>query len=266
MYNGTLILSGSGETMDYIKFGHGKKNLVIIPGLGDGLRTVKGTAFAMSLMYRAFAKHYTVYMFSRKNELPESYSTRDMARDQIAAMDALGIQEADTMGVSMGGMIAQYIAIDFPERVSKLVLVVTSSKPNETLINSITSWNELAQKGDHTGFMKSNLHRIYSEQYCRNNQWMIPLSALLTKPKSYDRFFIQSKACLEHNAFTELSNIKLPTFVIGGAKDLALSGAASKEIAEAIPGSKLLMYPELGHGLYEEDKNFQKVVLDFLCL
>ena len=83
--NGTLSIGDT--TMDYIRFGTGKRILVILPGLGDGLRTVKGTALPMAYMYRLFAKDFTVYAFSRKNELPQGYTTRDMARDQAEAME-----------------------------------------------------------------------------------------------------------------------------------------------------------------------------------
>ena len=65
--NGTLKIGGS--EMDYIRFGTGGKVLVMLPGLGDGLRSVKGTALPMAFAYRAFAKAFTVYAFSRKNGL-----------------------------------------------------------------------------------------------------------------------------------------------------------------------------------------------------
>ena len=71
---------------DYIRFGTGCRNLVILPGLGDGLQTVKGTALPMAWMYRIFARDFTVYCFSRKTELPQGHSTRDMARDLKEAM------------------------------------------------------------------------------------------------------------------------------------------------------------------------------------
>ena len=251
-------------TMDYIRFGAGKKILVMLPGLGDGLRTVRGTALPMAAMYRQFAKRFTVYAFSRKNTLAPGYTTRQMAADVAEAMDQLKISRADIFGVSMGGMIAQYLAIDYPEKVNKLILAVTSACPNPTLTESIEEWVRYAKQGDHTGFMDSNLRRIYSADYYRKNRWMAPLVGKLTKPASYDRFFVQAQACLSHNAFEQLHRIQAPTLVVGGEQDLALGGEPSREIAAQIPNSRLQMYPQWGHGLYEEEKGFNRLLLEFL--
>ena len=179
--NGTLKIDDT--TMDYIRFGTGERILVMLPGLGDGLRSMKGTALPMAFMYREFAKDFTVYAFSRKNVLPEGYTTRDMARDQAEAMEQLGIQKADIFGVSMGGMIAQHLAIVFPEKVGKLILTVTSARTNPILEESIEEWVSSAKRDDHTALMDSNVRRIYSEGYYRKNKWMVPIMGKLTKPK-----------------------------------------------------------------------------------
>ena len=260
--NGTLTIGGS--EMDYIRFGTGGKVLVMLPGLGDGLRSVKGTALPMAFAYCAFAKEFTVYAFSRKNGLPEGYTTKEMAADQAAAMEQLGIQKADVLGVSMGGMIAQYLAIDYPEKVDRLILTVTSARPNPVQTESIGEWVSCAKRGDHTAFMDSNVRRIYSEAYYRKNRWLVPIMGELTKPKSYDRFFIQANACLKHDAFESLHQIQTPTLVIGGEKDNALGGDASREIVTQIPGAELRMYEQWGHGLYEEAKDFNQTILNFL--
>lgn len=260
--NGTLKIGGT--TMDYIRFGTGDRILVMLPGLGDGLRSMKGTALPMAFMYRMFAKDFTVYAFSRKNDLPQGYTTRDMAEDLAEAMDLLGIPKADILGVSMGGMIAQHLAIDYPEKVDKLILTVTSARPNPILTESIDQWVSCAKRNDHTALMDSNLRRIYSDSYYRKNKWMVPILGKLTKPKSYDRFYVQADACLSHNAYESLNQIQVPTLVIGGEKDLSLGGDASREIAAQIPGTQLLMYEQWGHGLYEEAKDFNQVVLNFL--
>ena len=260
--NGTLKIGN--DTMDSIRFGNGKRVLLILPGLGDGLQTVKGTALPMAFMYRLFAKDFTVYAFSRKNRLNTGYTTRDMARDQAEAMEELGIDRADVFGVSMGGMIAQHLAIDYPEKVNRLILAVTCAKPNPILTESVEEWIACARLGAHGALMDSNLRRIYSEKYYRANRWMTPLLGCLTKPKAYERFLIQADACLNHDACDRLSEIQSPTLVIGGEKDMALGGEASREIVEKISGAELKMYPQWGHGLYEEEKTFNQLILRFL--
>ena len=249
---------------DYIRFGTGERVLVILPGLGDGLKTVKGMALPMWWMYRMFSKAFTVYLFSRKADLPQGYTTREMAHDLKETMDALGIQKASVLGVSMGGMIAQWLAIDYPETVEKLILAVTSSKPNPILEDAVTEWIHQAAAGDHTALMESNLKKIYSPAYCRKNGWMIPLIGRLTKPKSYHRFLVLAEACLKHNAFPFLSQIRVPTLVIGGELDQALGVAASHELADAIPNAQRKIYPQWGHGLYEEAPDFNGLVYAYL--
>ena len=253
----------TGDT-DYVRFGSGERVLIMLPGLGDGLRTVKGTALPMALMYRKLAKDFTIYMFSRKNDLPEGHTTRDMAYDLAEAMEALGIEKASVLGVSMGGMIAQHLAIDHPEKIEKLILVVTAPRPNPLLTESVGEWLAQAKQGDHTALMESNVRRIYSESYYRKNKWLIPIMGKLTKPRSYCRFFVQAQACLTHDAWEDLPKISAPTFVIGGEQDRCLGGDTSRELAARIPGAKLHMYPQWGHGLYEEAKDFMGLVLSFL--
>lgn len=250
--------------MEYIRFGRGSKNLIMLPGLGDGLRSVKGTAPLMAIMYRDFAKEYTVYMFSRKTVIPLQYSTRDMAADLKQAMDILGIDKADLIGVSMGGMIAQHFAADYPERLAKLVLVVTLAGQNPTVTKAVNEWIELAKQGNHRALMESNLRLIYSDKYYRNNSWLIPAIGALTKPASYERFIRQAEACLSHDALSQLPRIKAPTLIIGGEKDKTVGGDASRELHRGIENSVLRIYPEGYHGLYEEEKDFNFFVLNFL--
>ena len=108
--------------------------------------------------------------------------------------------------------------------------------------------------------------RIKSEvPYYRKNKWLVPIMGRLTKPKSYERFLIQADACLKHSAFENLHQIQAQTLVIGGEKDNVLGGDASREIAAEITDAQLRMYGQLGHGLYEEAKDFNQIVLEFLC-
>jgi len=256
--------NGCIQNTEYALFGRGKRTLLLLPGLGDGLRSMKGMALPLSLLYRSLAKDFRVYVFSRRKDLSKGMTTRDMARDLKAAMDALRISKADVVGVSMGGMIAQWLAADYPERVEKLVLTVSCPSPNPILEEAVGEWIRCAKAGDHRGLMDSNLRRIYSEAYYRKNRWMIPLIGKLTKPQSYERFLIQAEACRAHDAKEALPKILAPTLVVGGERDLCLSGEASRELAERIRGAKLRMYPQWGHGLYEEEKEFLPLVRKFL--
>lgn len=260
--SGTVTLRDGA--MEYIRFGSGPRNLIMLPGLGTSLRSIRGTQLPMALMYRVFAKDFTVWSFNRKSPMGEGCTTRDMARDQALAMVRLGIEKADIFGVSMGGMIAQWLAADYPEKVERLVLVVTCSRPNPVLQEAVGEWVSLAKAGDHAGFMASNLSRIYSEDYCRRNGWLTPLVGALTKPKSYEPFFLQAGACLNHDVYDALPTIRAKTLVLGGGQDRCLGGDASREIAAKIPGAELKLYPQWGHGLYEEEKTFNRTVLEFL--
>ncbi|MBR2049001.1 MAG: alpha/beta hydrolase [Oscillospiraceae bacterium] len=260
--NGTIPF---GDTdMDYIRFGTGKKTLVMLPGLGDGLRTVRGMAFPLALMYYRFCREYTVYSFSRTNQLSEGVTTRDMADNLARAMRFLEIERADVFGVSMGGMIAQHLAIDHPELVGKLILTVTAPCSNPIMEEAIGSWISFAEAGDHTRLMDSNLRLIYSDRYYRSSKWLIPMIGRMTKPRSYDRFLLMAQACRTHNTLEGLSRIQSPTLIVAGGRDHCLGEEGSRTMASRIPGAVLKYYPEQGHGLYEEEKTFTGVILAFL--
>ena len=252
-----------GDTMDYICFGSGKKPLVILPGVGDGLKTVRGTALPFSLMYRTLRRDFRVYVFSRRNSLPEQYTTREMARDLAEAMRLLGLRDAAVVGVSQGGMIAQWLAVDRPELVGRLVLTVTLARPNDTVREAVGLWMEQARRGDYRGIMTDSAERSYSEKRLRLMRPMYALLGSVGKPKSFDRFLTQAESCLTHDAFAELPKISCPTLVIGGREDKVVTGAASEELAAQIPGAKLVMYDGLSHGLYEEAGDYLERVADF---
>lgn len=260
--NGRIRFEDS--TMDYIAFGRGKKAMVIIPGLGDGLTTVKGLALPFSSMYREYARNRRVYVFSRKNRLPEKYTSRDMARDLKEAMNRLGISKADVLGVSQGGTIAQQLALEYPEVIDRLVLTVTYSRPNDTVRKVVGRWMDYARAGDFRRLMADTAEHSYSDAYLKKYRRMLPLVSLFGKPKSFDRFLTMADACLTHNCYDRLGEIKSPTLVIAGGDDKIVTCAASVMMAREIPGSRLYVYPAYGHAAYEEAKDFQQRVMNFL--
>ena len=262
LYNAKeLKLNVQNMQLDYITFGNGTKPLVMIQGLN--VRGIKGAALSLAYMYRIFAKDYKVYLFDRRPVVQEGITVRDMASDIAIAMDILGIKNADVFGVSQGGMIAQYLAIDRPDLVRRLVLAVTLSRNNDTVKQVVGDWIEMAERGDMKRFVLDMAEKMYSETYVRKYRPLMPLLTILQKPKDVKRFVILAKSCLTCDTYDILDKIKCPTLVIGGKQDKVVSGVASEEIAEKL-GCRLHMYDNLGHAAYEEAQDFNKIVYDFL--
>lgn len=248
--------------MDYISFGKGTKPLILIPGLS--FNRVKGSAVPLAYMYRIFANDYKVYVFDKKEMIPEGYTVKNIAQDTAYAMKTLGLSHAYVFGVSQGGMIAQYLAADYPELVDKLVLGVTLSRPNETVKKVVNHWIELAENNDCKDIVVDMLENMYSDAYVKRYKWLFPLFTKLSKPKDMKRFIILAKACLTCNIYEECYKIQCPVFVIGGRQDKVVTGEASEEIAEKLKCG-IYMYDDLGHSAYEEAKDFNSRVYNFLC-
>ncbi|MBR1684945.1 MAG: alpha/beta hydrolase [Clostridia bacterium] len=250
--------------MSYVSFGRGERVFIILPGLSDGLATVRGKALLLAKPYKPFFEQFTVFMFSRKDEMVTGYSIQDMATDQAEALRQLGIRKASVMGVSQGGMIAQCLAIDHPELVETLVLAVTAPSVNEIIESCVKRWIALAEQGNHKALMIDTAEKGYSEAYLQKFRKIYPVIGAIGKPKSYDRFLVNARAILGFSAREELDQIDCPTLVIGGAEDQTVGIQASYELHERIHGSQLHVYQDLGHAAYEEAKDFNERVLAFL--
>lgn len=252
----------NNTTMDYVVFGKGEKPLVIIPGLS--LKRIKGAGYSLAYMYKIFAGEYKVYIFDRKELITEGYSVREIAEDTAYAMKELGISKAYVLGVSQGGMIAQYLAIDHPELVEKLVLAVTLSKQNETVKNAIGTWIEFAKNENLEGFIEDMLVKMYSPSYLKKYKMLVPLMLQMSKHVDLNRFVILAKSCLTCDTYEELTKIKCPTLVLGGKQDKVVTGEACEEIAEKLK-CEIYMYEELGHAAYEEAKDFNERIYRFFA-
>ena len=260
--NATLFMNG--KTMDYVTFGKGKQPLVIIPGLGDGLQTVKGKAQLFSLSYRLLAKRYKIYVFSRINELRQGYSTRDMATDVAEAMETLNLDAAYVMGISQGGMIAQWLAADFPERVQRLILALTTAKPSQLAKERIEYWQKLSQSGNFKHLMLDIAQHSYTQKSYQKWRLLYNIMGRLGRIKDEKRISIQSQSCLGHDSLGVLKEIQCPTLILGALEDDVIGVKGSKELEKAISGCQLLILKHSGHALYEENKVFQEAICGFL--
>lgn len=263
MYNAKeLKLTVRNMQFDYITFGNGDKPLIMIQGLNT--RGIKGSALPLAYMYRIFSREYKVYLFERRPIVEENITVKDMADDIAAAMDALSISNAYVLGVSQGGMIAQYLAIEHPDLVKKLVLAVTVSQTNDTVTQVIHSWIDMVKKNEMKQLVTDMAEKMYSEEYVKRYRLLMPLLTIMQKPKDVDRFVTLAKSCLTCNTYDSLDRIQCPTLVIGGRLDKVVGGEAATEIAERL-GCKAHIYEKLGHAAYEEATDFNKIVYDFFA-
>lgn len=257
----TVTLKKDGTDLDCAVFGSGSKTLILIPGLS--FQRVKGAAFSLAFLYRIFAKEYTVYVLGKKAAVPAGYTIRDLADDAAFVMEQLHLRCADVFGVSQGGMIAQYLAIDHPHLVHKLVLGVTAARPNEVMEQVINSWIKLAGQREYEAFVLDMFEKMYSEAYLKKYRPFFPILTKIGKPKDFNRFIALARTCLTCNSYPELSKITCPVLVLGGKQDRVVTGRASEEIAEALQ-CRIHMYDALGHAAYEEAPDYNQRICRFL--
>ena len=124
----------------------------------------------------------------------------------------------------------------------------------------------MAKKEDHVALMVDTADKMYSDAYLAKNRKLFPLIARLTKPKSYDRFMKNACAILNFDARSELSKISAPTLIIAGDDDKTVGNDAPGELNNGINGSKLFIYEGLGHGTFEEAKDFYDRVFEFCSM
>jgi pimeloyl-ACP methyl ester carboxylesterase len=241
--------------------------LILIRGLGS-------TADHWYCQLPAFSEHYCVVVFDNRgigrSDRPEGpFTISDMAEDTVLLMDALGIARAHILGISMGGMIAQEIALKFARRVHGLILACTycggahAVQPSPDIIQDLAEslfgrTQEAIQKGvralftGHTIRSNPDVVRRYGDVSAR----FLPVEEFLTH---------QIKAIQKHDTWADLIGIAHPTLVITGSNDVLVPPENSKLLAERIPNARLRMIENGGHQfLIEEPDAFNKAVLDFL--
>ena len=162
-------------------------------------------------------------------------------------------------------MIAQWLAVDHSEKTERLVLAITLARQNETLQGVVGSWIDMVL-GERFGDLAVDMmEKSFTDKYLRRLRpfyWLIKRTG---KPKSRERFLIQARSCLSHDAYPSLGQIDCPTLIIGGGDDHIVGGSAvQEELAGAIAGSSLVVYPGLGHGVYAEAPDFGTRILEFL--
>ena len=252
-------------SMNFFRFGSGAKTLVILPGLS--VQSVMGAADAVEAAYRSMEDAFTIYLFDRRNELPPSYSVRDMARDTAAAFRALGLKEVCLFGAAQGGMMAQVIAIEHPGLVSKLVLGSSSSHVRDEQYRVIDNWVCLAKSGDRVGLYLSFGEELYPPAIFAQYREALVKTASTVTDEELKRFVTLAEGIRGFDVTDELDGIRCPVLAIGDYADRVLDADATMEIAEKLDERqdfRLYLYAGYGHAAYDTAPDYLDRVRRFL--
>jgi pimeloyl-ACP methyl ester carboxylesterase len=215
--------------------------LVLVMGIGyDATLWTLAQVPALSHMFRVVI--FDNRDAGRSSKAAAPYTIADMADDAAALMDALDIDRAHLLGLSMGGMIAQEFALRHADRLHRLVLSGCGAAPVRVAFDPIRTWNWV-KANDRSGevFACQQFTWLFSTAFLRNKEAVQQTIRLLTSnphpvaPEAYNR---QAQAYLRHDALDRLADIKAPTLVIVGEQDLLTPPWVCRELADGIRGSR----------------------------
>jgi 3-oxoadipate enol-lactonase len=219
-----------------------------IQGSGAPLLMIIGLSFSLHDWGKKFtellAQHYQLILFDNRDagltsQSTRSYSIADMADDAAGLLDALKIPKVHVFGVSMGGAIAQQFALKYPDKLDKLILGCTMAG------------GTCSQPGDISGVMSGNLSPLlFTPTFIQNHQqelaeFLTATTPFHSKGKALER---QLQAFATHDTCDTLADIKAPTLILTGDRDIAIPRSNSDLLAAKVPNAKLAVIADAAHG------------------
>jgi len=184
-------------------------------------------------------------------------------------MDALGVSRANVLGISMGGMIAQELVLNYPEKVKKVVLCSThcggarSVQASEEVLRTLTA--------DRSGVSAEEVARItipllFTEDFIKNTLGVEErvIEQITKNPISNEAFMRQMSAIMKFDTYDRLSQVKTPTLILHGKQDILIPPENGSILGKAIPGARLVSFENCAHGLLEESEEVLRTILEFL--
>ncbi len=197
------------------------------------------------------------------------YTTRHFADDTIGLLDALDIAEpAHVIGRSMGGAIAQEMAINYPERVRTMLITASFGKLDRYGYRILYNINEVVKAQGYMAAAKIQSLFFFPPAYFNENQEQMDAfeDGIGVTDRPIHGYTNSTHACLEHDALDRLDRVKCPTLVLAGGEDVLCAVGAAKEIVDRVPGSRLKIYDGASHFFmiqcYEESMADIKGFLD----
>ena len=259
------IIQVNGINLFYEIHGEGEP-LLLIYGLA-------GRGYNWKFQIEALSSRFQIITFDNRgvgetDQPEEAFSLADIADDAAELLDHLGIASANVFGISMGGMIAQELALRHPGRVRKLALGCTHpgikhclpspgwvteifkslpGKPREQVVRECTPINYSPFTQEHRSELIESLVPLFVDNRQRAHGYAGQLNAIW-----------------EFNAFDRLPQLAMPTLVMTGTDDVLVVPGNSKIIAERIPKVRLIEFPEAGHLFFiEKADDVNQELLEF---
>ncbi len=243
--------------------------LVMIGGLG-------ADTHLWSQQVPAFSARFRVVVFdnrgSGQSEMPdEPYSIPMFAADTVGLMRALGIETAHVVGASLGGLIAQELALTHPEMVDRLVLACTTSNGPKSVRPSLWSLLPILVRLRRTGDPEADTRRAFSVFV--HPRWLAANSGEVeayvawraAHPQPRYAFKRQRASTRGFHREDRLGAITAPTLVVHGDSDRIVPAANARVLSELIPGAQVVILGESGHACtFDQRDRFNEVVLGFL--
>ena len=239
-----------GAKIHFTVEGDGPETILLIMGLG-GHATEWGSSFPGELAQRFRVVRMDNRGIGPSEALTRGFTMADMAQDALAVLDALELESAHLVGTSMGGMIAQTVAFEQPQRVDRLVLMSTSFggaeavPPHESAIALFTPvpGETIADQ------RRRSLGVITAPGFAAANPELIEqlVEDRLRVPTSGRIFMTQLEALLGSDRSRRVADIAAPTLVVHGEDDTLVPVGNGKLLAERIPGARLHLLERCGH-------------------
>jgi pimeloyl-ACP methyl ester carboxylesterase len=253
-----------GTDLHYVQHGAGD-DLLLLCGLGDDHT-------AWDAQVAAFADRFRITVIDNRgvgqSSLPPGdFDVADMARDAAGVLDALGIARAHVAGFSMGGAIAQELALARPDLVPSLVLVGTWARTDRYFHALVESWIWQAGVADsERGFLESFLPWVYAPALYEDGRVDEIVEAMLAHPhpQTTEGFQAAARAIQRHDTLDRLAAIDVPALIVVGELDLICPPRYSHAIAQRLAGAALVELPDRAHQPFQEaPAEFDGLVRDF---
>jgi pimeloyl-ACP methyl ester carboxylesterase len=243
-----------GARMPWIRLGPASaRDAVALPGLSDGLMplsTVRPRAGVAARPGRRLPFHARAVSY--RHPLPAGTTTADLADDVARYVDEVVGHPVVVTAHSMGGMVAQWLAVRRPDLVQRLVLTATLARPDDTFRACLRHWEALVADGDWRGFAEAANAASYTGSELLRRRLLLRVARPPAAPDLVDRHRVLTAACLDHDTSDVLAEIACPTLVLAGAVDPVVAPSATRAMADAIPGATFELFDGLAHGFPEQ--------------